>query len=142
MKKLYFIVCALFFSQPIYANEVNLPRIYSEQEIQILEKLSERHLQLLEKEKELDLRQKALDAREAALKEQGLQTIDNDKTTYRIYTQLPPQKAVALLNEKTPEECGQILSQMPSAVSAHLINLMPEDRVQAVLQYISQRPKE
>ena len=112
--------------------------VYSEKELNLFEQLSKRHLELLKKEAELNTREKALNEREELL--QGAQPSFTSKTnsTVRIYMQLPPAKAVELLNSETPEKAAEILLQMPSAFSGRLIDKMETSRSEIILKKMAE----
>ena len=148
MKTLLCLFAFLTFSFSLFADEVNLNAkrpscVYTEKEMELFEQLSERHLALLKKEAELDAREKDLNEREALLQDNGFQPFGNKKSNpnSRLYMQLPPSKAVALLNSETPEKVAEILSQMPPAVSGRLIDKMDADRAEIILKKMSELQK-
>ena len=147
MKFLICLFCLLTFSGALYADEVNLNTqnsncVYTEKELDLFEQLSQKHLALLKKEAELNAKEKSLNEREAALQGNAFQSFGRkDNSSTRIYMQLPPSKAVLLLNSETPEKAAEILSQMPAAISGRLIDKMDAERSEIILKKMSEIQK-
>lgn len=147
MKTLFCLFAFLTFSLPLFADEVDLNTkrpscVYTEKEMELFEQLSERHLALLKKEAELNAKEKELNEREALLQDSGFQPFaKKSNSNARFYMQLPPSKAVALLNSETPEKAAEILSQMPPAISGRLIEKMDANRSEIILKKMSELQK-
>ena len=147
----FFILFLIFFSPLSYAQErVNTSTSscsnYSEQELDILKKLSERHLQLLKKEEALNKKEKELKAKEDILVKKmnslNLSTEERKKQAAQIYMNLPPSKAVNLLNTLTVEETADILQSMPKTISSLLLNKMDFDRAESILKHMTSQRTE
>ena len=141
--KIFFILLFFIFPFVLHAEDSVLRTehqacVYSEKELELYEQLSKRHLELLKKEAELNAREKSLNEREELL--QGAQPTFAPKSNSnaRIYMQLPPSKAVSLLNSETPEKVAEILLQMPSAVSGRLIDKMEDARAEIILKKMAE----
>ena len=116
---------------------------YSEKELELFEHLSERHLVLLKKEAELNAREEILTQKELSMKEKDSDTLihKNQKSPAQIYAQLPPSKAVKLLDLETPKKAAEILLQLPSATAGLLIDKTEPSRAQLILQQMSELQK-
>lgn len=138
MKKGIALLLTLIFFTPVYADEVDVVTgydFYSTEELQLLNKLSDRHLELLKKEAELNAKEQELNEREALLNRNKVALPHAQKSTPdKIYMQLPPSKAAELLSELPVPKAVQILSSMPPAVSGRLIDKMPMERAKIILQ--------
>ena len=140
MKKLFFLLCFLTFGYQVQANDIDLNAniskgVYTEKELDLFERLSERHLALLKKEAELNAKEKELNECEALLQNDSFVPFkQKSNSNTRIYMQLPPAKAVLLLNEETPEKAAEILSQMPATISSRLIDKMEKARSEIILK--------
>ena len=146
MKMLLFLFCFLVLPGMLRAGEVNLDAttsgcVYSEKELDLFEQLSKRHLDLLKKEAELDAKEKSLNEREALLQGNAPSFVPKSDPNVRIYMQLPPSKAVLLLDSETPEVAAEILSQMPSAISSRLIDKMESSRADIILKQMAEIQK-
>ena len=146
MKTLLLLFCFFIFPVTLCAGEVNLEMtasgcVYSEKELDLFEQLSKRHLDLLKKEAELNAKEKALNEREALLQGNAPAFTQKGNSNVRIYTQLPPSKAVLLLDSETPEKAAEILSQMPTAVSSRLIDKMESSRADIILKKMAEIQK-
>ena len=143
MMKIIVFLLVLILTQALRAKEVetlSTHNIYSPEEIYLLQQLSKRHSELLEKQATLEAKEKELTQKEAFLNEilsQNQQEI-RKKTSEKakLYTQLPPSKAVKLLNELPEEQVADILSQLPNNIASRLLGKMEEERIKVILQNI------
>ena len=141
--KIFFILLFFIFPAVLHADEPTFKTehqacVYSEKELELYEQLSKRHLELLKKEAELNAKEKALNEREELLQGAQPSFASKSNSSARIYAQLPPSKAVSLLNSETPERAAEILLQMPSAVSGRLIDKMEDSRAEIILKKMAE----
>ena len=147
MKTLFYLFCFIFLSGAIFAEQINLNPassgcVYSEKEMELFEQLSKRHLDLLKKEAQLNEKEKSLNVREALLRGNAPAFATKSNSNVRIYTQLPPAKAVKLLDAETPEKAAEILSQMPTSISSRLIDKMEPSRAETIIKLMGETTKD
>ena len=140
MKWIFFLF--LFYSAHSFSQEISLnpsvaQNVYTLQELQLLQRLNERHIELLKKEKELKRKEDELVQREKELETKRSSFDFYNKQSVKIYMHLSPIKAVELLNMKPEEDVARILLLMPQTFSARLLDKMNNERVQKILNYMS-----
>ena len=144
MKILFVLICLLSLNvhaQQISLNSSVVEGVYSSEELQLLQRLSQRHIELLEKQKMLEEKEKQLDEKEAFLKkmQEDISLQKGKKNNYlsQVYMQMSPSKAVELLNDLSESEVITILDGMPAAMVSRLLDKMPIERSKSILKNMS-----
>ena len=136
-----FLIFLLLFSVPLSAHQMDFKpsiadNIYTDQELDLLKKMSDRHLVLLEKEEELRKKEEILNEKELILNQklEKEKYSTEKKKIAQIYMQLPPSKAIILLEEKKSAEIAEILKDMPSNIASRLLDKMTKEKANEILE--------